>query len=68
VEEEIALESEESRYLRGINRFNAAIHNNGQAACTGAEGIRSLAMVLAAEAAALSGNTVAVSRAGLELL
>jgi 1,5-anhydro-D-fructose reductase (1,5-anhydro-D-mannitol-forming) len=68
VEVEIALESDESRYLRGINRFNTAIHNNGQPACTGADGIRSLAMVLAAEAAARSGNTVPVSSAGLDLL
>ena len=67
-DEEIAQESDESRYLCGINRFNAAIRNTGQPACTGAEGIRSLAMILAAEAAASSGKTVPVSGAGLDLL
>ena len=34
-DEEIALESDESRYLLGINRFNAAILGIGQPACSG---------------------------------
>lgn len=68
VEEEIALESDESRYLRGINRFNAAILENGRPACSGADGVRSLAMILAAETAARLGKTVPVSAAGLDLV
>jgi len=64
-EEEIAVESEHSRYLIGINRFNAAVLGRGQPACTGVDGLRSLAMILAAEAAAASGKTEQVSDAGL---
>jgi 1,5-anhydro-D-fructose reductase (1,5-anhydro-D-mannitol-forming) len=65
---EIALESDDSRYLAGIERFQAALRGTGTPAATGVDGIRSLAMVLAAEQAAASGRTVAVSRAGLEFL
>jgi 1,5-anhydro-D-fructose reductase (1,5-anhydro-D-mannitol-forming) len=67
-EEEIAVESDESRYLLGINRFNAAVLRVGQPACSGIDGIRSLAMVLAAEAAARTGKTTQISDAGLDLL
>jgi 1,5-anhydro-D-fructose reductase (1,5-anhydro-D-mannitol-forming) len=67
-EEELAVESDESRYLRGINRFNAAILGTGEPSCTGIDGIRSLAMILAAEAAARTAVNVPVSRAGLDLL
>jgi 1,5-anhydro-D-fructose reductase (1,5-anhydro-D-mannitol-forming) len=66
-EEEIALESEDSRYLAGINRFNSAILDKGQPVCSGIDGIRSLAMILAAEHAAESQRTVRVSDAGLDL-
>jgi 1,5-anhydro-D-fructose reductase (1,5-anhydro-D-mannitol-forming) len=66
-EEELALESEDSRYLACINRFNSAILGQGQPACSGIDGIRSLAMILAAEAAATSRGTVRVSDAGLDL-
>ena len=65
-EEEIAVESDDSRYRRAINCFNAAVRGTGVPACTGADGIRSLAMILAAEEAARTGSTVAVSDAGLE--
>jgi 1,5-anhydro-D-fructose reductase (1,5-anhydro-D-mannitol-forming) len=65
-EEEIALESDASRYLRAIDCFNAAVHGQGEPACTGIDGVRSLAMVLAAEEAARTGRTVAVKDAGLE--
>lgn len=65
-DEPIALESEESRYLAGINRFNAAVRGDGQPACSGADGLRSLAMILGAEAAAAAGRTVRVSDAGLD--
>jgi 1,5-anhydro-D-fructose reductase (1,5-anhydro-D-mannitol-forming) len=67
-DEEIAVESEESRYLLGINRFNAAILKIGEPACSGADGLRSLAMILAAEAAAASGKSTHVSDAGLDCL
>jgi len=67
-EEEVALESDESRYLRGIELFHAAVRGEGRPACSGADGIRSLAMILAAEQAAASGRTCSVSRAGLEFL
>ena len=66
-EEELAVESDESRYLRGINQFNAAILGTGEPSCTGVDGIRSLAMILAAEAAARSGKTAKISSAGLDL-
>jgi 1,5-anhydro-D-fructose reductase (1,5-anhydro-D-mannitol-forming) len=66
-ETEVAVESEDSRYQRGIEQFHAAIRGSGAPAATGVDGIRSLAMILAAEQAAASGRTVAVSRAGLEL-
>jgi 1,5-anhydro-D-fructose reductase (1,5-anhydro-D-mannitol-forming) len=65
-DEEIAIESQESRYLLGINRFNAAILGHGAPACSGLDGLRSLAMILAAEVAAASGKTEPVSGAGLE--
>jgi 1,5-anhydro-D-fructose reductase (1,5-anhydro-D-mannitol-forming) len=64
-EEEIAVESLASRYLLGINRFNAAILGEGAPPCSGLDGLRSLAMILAAEAAAASGKTEPVSAAGL---
>jgi 1,5-anhydro-D-fructose reductase (1,5-anhydro-D-mannitol-forming) len=64
-DEEIAVESHQSRYLKGINRFNDAILGNGAPACSGVDGVRSLAMILAAEAAAASGKTEPVSDAGL---
>jgi len=66
-EEEIAVESETSRYLLGINRFNTAVLGRGEPACSGIDGVRSLAMILAAESAAASAKTEAVSRAGLDL-
>ncbi|MBS0579203.1 MAG: Gfo/Idh/MocA family oxidoreductase [Proteobacteria bacterium] len=66
-ESEIAVESDDSRYLAAIERFHAAIAGSGTPAATGVDGIRSLAMALAAQQAAASGRTVAVSRAGLEL-
>jgi 1,5-anhydro-D-fructose reductase (1,5-anhydro-D-mannitol-forming) len=65
-ESEIAVESEDSRYQRGIDLFHAAVRGHGAPAATGLDGIRSLAMILAAEQAAASGRTVPVSRAGLE--
>jgi 1,5-anhydro-D-fructose reductase (1,5-anhydro-D-mannitol-forming) len=65
-EEEIAVESRESRYLLGINRFNDAVLGQGAPACSGRDGLRSLAMILAAEAAAASGKTERVSAAGLD--
>jgi 1,5-anhydro-D-fructose reductase (1,5-anhydro-D-mannitol-forming) len=64
-DEEIAVESQESRYLLGINRFNSAILGHGVPACTGLDGLRSLAMILAAEEAAASGKTEPVSGIGL---
>ena len=66
IETEIAVESDESRYQRGIDRFHAAVRGQGEPAASGVDGIRSLAMILAAEQAAASGRTVPVSRAGLE--
>jgi 1,5-anhydro-D-fructose reductase (1,5-anhydro-D-mannitol-forming) len=65
-DEEIAVESLDSRYLLGINRLHGAILGEGPPACTGLDGLRSLAMILAAEAAACSGKSELVSRAGLE--
>jgi 1,5-anhydro-D-fructose reductase (1,5-anhydro-D-mannitol-forming) len=66
-DEELAVESDESRYLACINRFNSAILGKGQPACSGIDGIRALAMILAAEQAAASRGTVRVSEAGLDL-
>lgn len=66
VEEEIAVESDTSRYLVGINLFNAAIRGEGQPACSGGDGIRSLAMILAAEQAARTGIRVPIGNEGLE--
>jgi 1,5-anhydro-D-fructose reductase (1,5-anhydro-D-mannitol-forming) len=65
-DQEIAVESPDSRYLLGINRFHDAMLGNGQPACSGLDGLRSLAMILAAEAAAASGKTESVSDAGLD--
>jgi 1,5-anhydro-D-fructose reductase (1,5-anhydro-D-mannitol-forming) len=67
VESEVAVESEESRYGVGVNRFNAAIRGAGEVSCSGVDGVRSVAMVLAAEEAARTGRTVQVSAAGLDL-
>jgi 1,5-anhydro-D-fructose reductase (1,5-anhydro-D-mannitol-forming) len=67
VESEVAVESDHSRYGIGVNCFNAAIRGCGQVFCSGVDGVRSLAMVLAAEEAARSGKTVQVSAAGLEI-
>ena len=67
VESEVALESDESRYRIGVDCFNASIRGSGAAFCSGLDGVRSLAMVLAAEEAARSGRTVQVSAAGLEM-
>lgn len=64
---ELAVESDDSRYQRGIELFHAAVRGQGTPAATGVDGIRSLAMILAAEQAAASGRTVMVSRAGLDL-
>jgi len=64
-DEQIAVESEESRYLAGVNRFNASILGDGQPSCSGADGVRSLAMILGAEAAAAAGTTVRIGD-GLE--
>jgi len=64
-DEEVAVESQDSRYLGGINRFNEAILGRGAPACTGLDGVRSLAMILAAESAALSGRTERVSTVGV---
>jgi 1,5-anhydro-D-fructose reductase (1,5-anhydro-D-mannitol-forming) len=66
LDEEIAVESQESRYLMGINRFNDAILGEGPPASTGLDGLRSLAMILAAEVAASSGKTEPVSGVGLD--
>ena len=64
-DEEVAVESQDSRYLAGINRFNEAILGRGAPACTGLDGVRSLAMILAAESAALSRRTERVSGVGV---
>ncbi len=64
-ESEIAVESDASRYQHGIALFHAAVRGHGAPAATGVDGIRSLAMILAAEQAAARGRTVNVSRAGL---
>jgi 1,5-anhydro-D-fructose reductase (1,5-anhydro-D-mannitol-forming) len=65
-EEEVAMESDDSRYQRGIELFLAAVGGHGRPVCSGADGIRALAMVLAAEQSAALGRTLAVSDAGLE--
>jgi len=67
-EMEVALESDASRYLRMIDIFNDSIQGKAAPVCTGVDGVRSLAMILAAEEAARSGESVAVSTAGLDLL
>jgi 1,5-anhydro-D-fructose reductase (1,5-anhydro-D-mannitol-forming) len=64
--EQAAIESGSGRYTRGVNLFNAAIRREGKPACTGADGIRSLAMVLAAEQSARQGRTVEIGADGLE--
>jgi 1,5-anhydro-D-fructose reductase (1,5-anhydro-D-mannitol-forming) len=63
-EEQLAVESEDSRYGRVIERFHAAVLGTGAPACSGRDGVRSLAMVVAAEESARSACSVPVSEAG----
>jgi 1,5-anhydro-D-fructose reductase (1,5-anhydro-D-mannitol-forming) len=62
----LAVESDASRYTRSVDRFNAAIRGEGAPACSGVDGVRSLAMVLAAEEAARCERVVAIGRDGLD--
>ena len=50
----------ENLYERSVRRFNAAVRGEGEPAATGEDGVRSLAIALAAREAAQSGRAVRV--------
>ena len=52
---------QENLYIRGLRRFVAATRGEGTVACTGSDGLRSLAVALAVLESARSGRAVAVS-------
>ena len=59
-EEIIDVGPHESLYERSVRRFNAAVRGDGEPAATGDDGVRSLAIALAAREAAATGCVVAV--------
>jgi 1,5-anhydro-D-fructose reductase (1,5-anhydro-D-mannitol-forming) len=48
-------------YARSVGRFNDAVLTGGEPAATGEDGVRSLAVALAAAESAVTGKTVAIS-------
>jgi 1,5-anhydro-D-fructose reductase (1,5-anhydro-D-mannitol-forming) len=62
-EEEAIPIAHENLYERSVRLFNAAVRGEGQPAATGEDGVRSLAIALAAQESATSGRTVAVDLA-----
>ena len=52
---------DEPVYERVVRLFNAAIRGDGEPACTGRDGVRSLALALAVREAAATGTRVAVA-------
>src|SRR5215470_17424148 len=58
--EEIHLGERENLYVRAVRNFNQAVHGAGQPSATGVDGIRSLAIGLAVQDAARSGQRVEV--------
>jgi 1,5-anhydro-D-fructose reductase (1,5-anhydro-D-mannitol-forming) len=62
-EEEVIPITHENLYERSVRLFNAAVRGEGQPAATGEDGVRSLAIALAAQESAASGRTVAVDLA-----
>jgi 1,5-anhydro-D-fructose reductase (1,5-anhydro-D-mannitol-forming) len=48
-------------YARSVGRFNDAVLSGGEPAATGEDGVRSLAVALAAAESAVTGKTVAIS-------
>jgi 1,5-anhydro-D-fructose reductase (1,5-anhydro-D-mannitol-forming) len=61
-EEEIAIEHE-NLYERSVRCFNEAIHDKGEPAAPGVDGVRSLAVALAVRESAGTGRTVRVAGA-----
>jgi 1,5-anhydro-D-fructose reductase (1,5-anhydro-D-mannitol-forming) len=58
--EEIDVGERENLYIRAVRSFNQSVRGAGQPAATGVDGIRSLAIGLAVQAAARSGREVAI--------
>ena len=56
--EEIDVGERENLYIRSVRLFTQAAHGNGQPAATGEDGVRSLAIGLAAQQAASTGQRV----------
>ncbi|HEU5434582.1 MAG TPA: Gfo/Idh/MocA family oxidoreductase, partial [Thermomicrobiales bacterium] len=61
IEEAVALDEPENLYERSVRQFVAAVAGCGQPAAGGEDGVRSLAVALAARESAASGRRVAVS-------
>jgi 1,5-anhydro-D-fructose reductase (1,5-anhydro-D-mannitol-forming) len=59
-DEEIFPVEHENLYERSVRRFNAAVRGEGEPAATGHDGMRSLAIALAAREAAQTGCAVAI--------
>ncbi|HEX5500596.1 MAG TPA: Gfo/Idh/MocA family oxidoreductase, partial [Thermomicrobiales bacterium] len=61
VEEAVALGEHENLYERSVRHFVAAVEGRGAPSASGEDGVRSLAVALAAREAAATGRRVAVS-------
>ncbi|HEU0116473.1 MAG TPA: Gfo/Idh/MocA family oxidoreductase, partial [Thermomicrobiales bacterium] len=61
VEEAVALDEPENLYERSVANFVAAVEGRGAPSAGGEDGVRSLAVALAAREAAASGRRVSVS-------
>ena len=57
--------NEHNLYERGIRRFMDAVNGTGSPSATGIDGIKSLAVALAAKEAAASGRRVAIDYGGV---
>jgi 1,5-anhydro-D-fructose reductase (1,5-anhydro-D-mannitol-forming) len=60
-EEQLKL-THENYYVRGVRAFHEAIAGRGEPVCTGEDGVRSLAVALAARRSAESGRAEAIER------
>jgi 1,5-anhydro-D-fructose reductase (1,5-anhydro-D-mannitol-forming) len=62
-QEELIPIDHENLYARSVRRFNAAVRGEGSPAATGEDGVRSLAIALAARESAATGRAVTVPEA-----
>jgi 1,5-anhydro-D-fructose reductase (1,5-anhydro-D-mannitol-forming) len=62
---DIAVPDRDDLYVRGLARFDEAVHHGGTPAATGADGVRSLATALAVAESLETGRTTEVPAAGL---